>query len=215
MLVGVASPHAHRRFLPVAGSLLIALSGCHGAAPANSAAEVRLDTAQFASIEFGGEGKITVAGDSITLGAGSPLTGARWNGPPVPTVDYELSLVATRVQGGDFFCGVTFPVRDSHCTLILGGWGGALVGLSCLDGLDASENDSTTHFGFVTGRPYRVRLGVTARRIVVRIDEETKIDVNIEGRAVSLRADVAQTPPLSVCSYATTARISDLRLTRR
>ncbi len=215
MLVAVVSPHAHRRLLPVAGSLLIALSGCHGAASPDSSPGTHLDAAQFVSIEFGGEGKVSFAGDSITLGAGSPLTGARWNGTPLPTVDYELSFVGTRVQGGDFFCGVTFPVRDSHCTLILGGWGGALVGLSCLDGLDASENDSTTHFGFVTGQRYHVRLRVTARRIAVLIDDETKIDVNIEGRAVSLRADVALTPPLSVCSYATTARISDLRLTRR
>lgn len=178
-------------------------------APANS-----LDVASFHSIAFGGEGKVTIADSTITLAAGSPLTGARWDGPPLPTVDYELGLQATRVRGGDFFCGLTFPVGSSHCTLILGGWGGALVGLSCLDGADAADNETTTHFGFDDGRPYRVRVRVTADHITVDIDDAPVIDVDIKGRAVSLRADVGLTEPLAVCSYATTARISDLWLRR-
>ena len=38
-------------------------------------------------------------------------------------MDYELRLEAKRVEGGDFFCGLTFPVGKEYCTLILGGWG--------------------------------------------------------------------------------------------
>lgn len=178
------------------------------------AASLPLDPASFRSIAFGGEGKVTIDGDTITLGAGSPLTGVRYEGPPLPGADYELSLRATRVLGGDFFCGLTFPVRDGHCTLILGGWGGALVGLSCLDGFDASENETTTHLPFADGQPYRVRVRVTANRIAVWVDDRQVIDAGVEGRTVSLRPDVVLTKPLGVCSYATTATISELRLRR-
>lgn len=173
-----------------------------------------LALSQFKSIAFGGEGRVTIADDVITLGAGSPLTGARFEGPALPTVDYELSLEAMRVRGSDFFCGLTFPVRESHCTLILGGWGGALVGLSCLDGADASENDTTTHATFPEGQWCRVRVQVSARRITVLIDDIKRIDADIERRVVSLRADVALTKPLAVCSYATSARFKSVRLRR-
>ncbi|MEZ5964623.1 MAG: DUF1080 domain-containing protein [Planctomycetota bacterium] len=173
-----------------------------------------LDPAHFGSIAFGGEGRVTIDGRGITLDIGSPLTGARWQGAALPTVDYEVALRATRLRGSDFFCGLTFPVRDSHCTLILGGWGGALVGLSCIDGADASENETTTHLGFDDGRAYDVRVRVTADRIAVFVDDERVIDADIRGRAVSVRADVALTEPLAVTSYATTARINDVRIRR-
>ena len=77
----------------------------------------------------------------------------------MPGLNYELNVVARRVEGSDFFCGLTFPYQDSHCTLILGGWGGALVGLSCLDGRDASENETTRLMPFEKGRWYDVVIG--------------------------------------------------------
>ena len=61
----------------------------------------------------------------------------------IPKSNYEITLEAMRVAGDDFFCGLTFPVNDSFCSLIVGGWGGGVVGLSNLDGADASENETT------------------------------------------------------------------------
>lgn len=169
---------------------------------------------EFESIAFGGEAPLRRDGKTLTLGAGNPLSGARWRGAALPTDHYQLEFTATRVQGNDFFCGLTFPVGDAHCTLILGGWGGALVGLSCLDGADASENDTTTHVSFVNGRAYAVRVTVRAGHISVDIDGERKVHVPIAGRLVSLRADVAATAPLAVCSYATVARLTPINLRR-
>ena len=60
-----------------------------------------------------------------------------------PKVDYEVNLDAKRVAGNDFFCGITFPVGKRFCSLIVGGWGGATVGLSSIDGKDAAENETT------------------------------------------------------------------------
>ena len=53
-----------------------------------------------------------------------------------PKTDNELSLEAMRADGTDFSCGLTFPVGSSPCTLIVGGGGGSVVGLSSLDGPD-------------------------------------------------------------------------------
>ena len=57
--------------------------------------------------------------------------------------DYEVTLEAMRVDGNDFFCGMTFPAGKDPCTLIVGGWGGTVVGLSSINGMDASENETT------------------------------------------------------------------------
>jgi hypothetical protein len=216
-LAGSHRPILGRCLLPILVAQLLAACSTPADATAESGVDgtvETLDWARFAPIEFGGEGRITGNANRARLGAGSPLTGLRWAGPPLPTVDYRLAFTATRQQGSDFFCGLTFPVRDSHCTLILGGWGGALVGLSCIDGADASENDTTTHASFVNGQEYRVQLEVSAARITVAIDGRRVIDAAIAGRSVSLRADVDATRPLAVCSYATVAEIGVLQLTR-
>ena len=35
-----------------------------------------------------------------------------------------------------------FHFTHSHATLILGGWGGSLIGISSIDDFDASENET-------------------------------------------------------------------------
>ena len=93
------------------------------------------------AIEFGGEGEITIAEGAIHLESGDPLTGIRVvEELKLPTSNYELAFEGIKYEGNDFFAAMTFPVDQSFCTLVLGGWGGTLVGLSNLDGEDASEN---------------------------------------------------------------------------
>jgi len=70
--------------------------------------------------EFGGQGRVTVRKGLLLLSAGTPFTGVHWTNDP-PKMNYEISLEAMRVSGSDFFCGLTFPVRDSFCSLIVGG----------------------------------------------------------------------------------------------
>src|SRR6187397_1050193 len=81
---------------------------------------------------FGGEGEVTVKDGAIVMEMGNDMTGITWT-KPFPKMDYEVSLEAMRVAGGDFFCGLTFPVNDKPCSLIIGGWGGGTVGLSSID----------------------------------------------------------------------------------
>ena len=52
-------------------------------------------------------------------------------------MDYEVTLEGKRVAGDDFFCTTTFPVGESFCSFVVGGWHGTVVGLSSIDGMDA------------------------------------------------------------------------------
>lgn len=166
----------------------------------------------FTPTPFGGEGEVSVVDGRIVLDAGSPLTGVTWGGEPLPCVDYELELSATRLSGNDFFCGLTLPIGDSHATLVLGGWGGALCGLSSLDGRDASENETTTFRGFTSGREYRVRVLVTADRFRAWIDGESIVDVAIAGRRIGVRPEVARSRPFGIANFATRAAVRGVRV---
>ncbi len=101
-----------------------------------------------------------VADGRILMHAGNPLTGITWTGK-YPKMNYEISLDAMRVDGSDFFCGLTFPVGDDPCTFIVGGWGGGVIGLSSIDGSDASENETTRYQEFESGQWHKVRVRVT------------------------------------------------------
>src|SRR5690606_15348331 len=104
------------------------------AAAAWQTLEIRPD-GSWVECRFGGDGPIEIKDSVISLGFGDPLTGVRWEGE-FPKLDYEIELEARRTGGFDFFCGLTLPVGDQRCSLILGGWGGSLIGISSIDGLD-------------------------------------------------------------------------------
>ena len=95
--------------------------------------------------EFAPKGEATVANGELRIPAGEPHSGIVRDGEPPARMNYEIELEAMRTQGHDFFCGLTFPVNQDPCTLICGGWGGTLVGLSSIDDLDASENQTATN----------------------------------------------------------------------
>jgi hypothetical protein len=155
---------------------------------------------------FTGRGKVSVEGGAILLGSGA-MTGINWTGE-LPRVDYEIRLEAMRVSGYDFFAGITFPVKDSFCSWINGGWGGNVVGLSSLDDMDASENGTTSSRNFESGRWYALRLRVTSERIQAWIDEEQVIDASIVNHDISLRpGEIELSKPFGIASYSTTARL--------
>jgi len=169
----------------------------------------------FEPTSFGGEGAVEVRDDGVHLGMGMMLTGIRLAAlGDLPTDDYELEVVAARLLGNDFFCGLTFPVRDGFATLIPGGWGGALTGLSCLDGKDASDNETKSFRRYEKGRDYTLRVRVAGGRVHAWIDGERVVDVSIEGRRVHLRTEVLKSAPLGISSFATAARVRSVRLRR-
>jgi hypothetical protein len=152
---------------------------------------------------FKGHAGIHAEDGSIALEAGSPMTGATWTGA-FPQTNYEVRFEAVRLKGNDFFASVTFPVGDSFCTWVMGGWGGDIVGLSSIDGWDAADNETRTYFNFENGRWYRFRLLVAGDRIQAWIDDKPIINVDIAGREVGLRfADMKMSAPLGFASYLT------------
>ncbi len=160
---------------------------------------------------FGGEGPVRVRDGAIILEMGDPLTGVTWTGPALPP-QYEIALDASRLAGNDFFCGLTFPVAGTHCSLILGGWGGGTVGLSNLDGRDASENETTREMRFEDRRWYAVRVQVTATHIRAWLDDQPLADVAIAGRRIGIRPEVDPSRPLGIASFRTRAGIRAIRL---
>ncbi len=130
----------------------------------------------------------------------------------IPKANYEITLEAMRVAGDDFFCGLTFPVNDSFCSLILGGWGGGVVGLSNIDGADASENETTKFITFEKGRWYRIRLRVTEQQIEAWVEQKKVVDVNTVGRKVALRfGDIERSKPFGLASWSTSAAFRNIK----
>lgn len=155
--------------------------------------------------QFSGHGEVEVRDGLILAKMGDPFTGLNGTNE-FPKINYEIALDAMRVNGADFFCGLTLPVGDSFCSLIVGGWGGALVGISSLDGMDASENDTTKYVAFQQGHWYRIRLRVTEGRIEGWIDQEKLIDVVTTGKKISLRpGEIEESKPFGLACWQTTA----------
>ena len=105
-------------------------------------------------------------------------------------MSYEIELDAQRVDGTDFFCGLTFPVNDDCASLIVGGWGGGLCGISCLDLNDAANNDTTTIREFKSKTWYHIRLRVIPDRLMAWIDDKKIVDVNTKGKKITVRHEV-------------------------
>jgi len=164
--------------------------------------------------DFGTQGPVSVSGGKIILGMGDGCSGITWK-RDFPTVDYEVTLEAMRVDGHDFFCGMTFPVGKDPCTLIVGGWGGMVVGLSSIDGMDASENETMTLKQFENDRWYRIRLRVTADTIQAWIDNEIVVDFTIGDSFLSIRPEVELSKPFGIASWRTTAAIKNIRIDKR
>lgn len=161
--------------------------------------------------QFGGEGEVHVEKGQLMLEFGSPLTGVTYTGK-YPKSNYELRLEAMRVDGSDFFCALTFPVGDSSCSFIVGGWGGGVIGLSSIDGRDASENETTDYMRFVSKKWYRIRVRVTDTRIKAWIDDKQKVDQVITGHTVDTRPEVDLSKPLGIASYDTRAALRKIQI---
>jgi hypothetical protein len=162
---------------------------------------------------FGGEGEVRVEEGRILLDFGEPITGLTYQGE-FPVSDYEIRVQAMRTDGIDFFCGLTFPVGDTHCSFIAAGWAGSVVGLSCIDGRDASENETTKYMNFENHRWYRFRVRVTDDRIAAWIDDQQVIDLTIQGRKVSVRPEVELSTPLGIAAWQSRAAVRELEYRR-
>ncbi len=201
LILGCASPPTAGEAPPAAGPWLELLDG-------------------WEPVPFGGEGEVEFLADGLRFGYGLALTGVRWapdslpDGAPLPRDDYELELLATRLGGADFFCGLSFPVGEDALTLVLGGWGGSLCGISCLDGGDASANETTRYLRFEQGRAYAVRLRLLGGELTVWLDEELLYQLPLAGRRLELRPEILAGGPLGLASFQTAAEVRQVRIRR-
>jgi hypothetical protein len=150
---------------------------------------------------FGGEGEVKVDNGTIIMEMGASLTGITGTRKDLPTVNYELSYEAMRLSGYDFFAAATFPVGKSHATLVNGGWGGSVTGISSIDGYDASENESSTYFEYKDKQWYKFRIRVTEEKIQCWVDDKMPVDVDYKGRRIDTRIEVDLSKPLGFACW--------------
>ena len=202
-------------FLAVPIFLIATLQGEGPVGAAKDAAKGEAKTLTFKEdsswkpSHFGGDGPIEMKDGVLSLGFGDPFTGVRWEGE-FPKINYEISLEARRVGGFDFFCGLTLPVADQRVSLILGGWGGSLIGLSSIDGLDASNNETMLIRDFEKARWYKVKVRVTDKKITVWLDKEEIITVDREGRVFDIRSEMEESTPMGVSAFQSEAEIRNV-----
>jgi hypothetical protein len=166
---------------------------------------------QWAITDFGGQGKVYVKDGAIYMEMGNDMTGINWKGPLI-RMNYEITLEAMRISGSDFFCGLTFPVAENPCSLILGGWGGGLCGLSNIDYYDAANNETTSFTSFEDNKWYRVRLRVTPDRIEAWLDDEEIVNIETTGRKIDIRAEVDLSQPLGIATWQTGGAARNIRI---
>jgi hypothetical protein len=164
--------------------------------------------------EFGGEGEVQVKDGQIVVNAGSTLSGVNWTGEALPKVDYEIELDVKKLSGSDFLLGLTFPYKNDYATFVLGGWGGALVGLSNVNGNDAANNEYSAAKEFPKGQWFHVKLRCTEKRIQGWVGDaaEPILDVDTTDKQISTRADIDLAKPLGLSTYQTSAAYKNIIL---
>lgn len=161
--------------------------------------------------DFAGRADVSVKDGVILLPQGGDITGINLETAPAK-MGYEIEMQAKRVEGDDFFCGLTFPVADKCVTLVVGGWGGSVVGISNVDGENASENETTTFKNFEKGRWYKIRVRVTKAKIEAWIDAEQVVDLATEGKNLDMRiGEIESSKPLGIATWRTAGALKELR----
>ena len=166
-------------------------------------------------VRSGGEGEPYVKNGTLVLpmAVSGTSTGVYWVGDSLPVNNYAIYYEARRVEGNDIFGGLSFPYGDTFATLIIGGWGGIVSGLSSIDGYDASENETTKHIYFKDNQWYAVQLRVTADSIRAVVDTVRVVDLATAGKRIHLRGGTSAAS-LTLTSYRSTGEIRNLRIKR-
>ncbi len=146
-------------------------------------------------------GAAQVQEGAIAMAPGHPMSGITSTRADLPKVDYELTYEAQRLTGSDFFAAATFPVKNDYITLVNGGWGGSVTGLSCLNGADASENETSLYIKYQNKTWYRFRVRVTGDTIRCWVDDRQVAAVNYQHRQISTRLETRSNQPLGFATW--------------
>jgi len=180
--------------------------------------------------------KAEIKDGCIVIGRDDLAAGLKYD-KPFPKSNYEIMYQAKRVKGYDFFGTLTFPVKESHCSFVTGGWSGTVIGLSSVGGYDASENETTGFYEFKDGQWYQFRVSVSDDRIMVwfypvgkdgktieaaKDDpkaeaaarneiEKPKVDLVLGNKSISTRLEVTFYRPLGISTWNTEGHIRDIK----
>jgi hypothetical protein len=161
--------------------------------------------------DMAGQGKVYVKDGTIVMEPGESMTAVVWSGKP-PLNNYELTLDGMRLEGSDFFCTTTFPVGQGSCSLVVGGWGGTLVGLSNVDHYDASDNQTSSSQDFQDKKWYPVRIRVSDARIDAWIDGKQVVRQERKDHVFDVRMECDPCRPLGICTWSTKGAVKNIRL---
>jgi len=157
-------------------------------------------------------GKVRAENGRIVLERGERLTAIAWTGA-FPRADYEVKVDAMRVAGQEDFSSLVFPVEESPCTLILGGFGGTVTGVATVDGKYPYERRGTP-IVFERGRWYTVRLRVTKAKIEAWIDDQRIVDFERAAHTFGRGGWVQAVKSFGLFSHRTEAAVRNIRLRR-
>ncbi|MFM7148332.1 MAG: DUF1080 domain-containing protein [Gemmataceae bacterium] len=162
--------------------------------------------------KFGDEGAVRVKDGAIIMEKGKMLTGIVYAGDDFPRLNYEITYQGKKLAGDDFFCAAVFPVGEDSCSFVAGGWRGTVVGLSNINGANASENETNRSMTFERDRWYRFRLRVVKDRIQAWIDDEKVVDFDSSDVKLSLHIAGRPCRPFGLMTFDTTGAVCDIRL---
>jgi hypothetical protein len=158
----------------------------------------------------------------LILKAGAPFCAVKYEGKEelLARTGYEISWDAMRVEGSDFFSALTFPVlkknskgEDINASLVTGGWGGWVVGISSVGHQFASENETTRSYEFETGRWYRFTVQVTPQVIRCLIGGKEQFKLDTRDKTLSMHpSEIQKCEPLGFSTYQTTGAIRNVQI---
>jgi hypothetical protein len=199
------------KILYIMAAMCLILSGCSSVQTGQSLFDGQ-KLGNWTVTKFFRHGDVYVSNGCIIIEKGNGfLTGVTWDGL-VERMNYQISLEAKRIEGDDFFCGLTFPVDANCCSLILSGWRGDVSGISCIDGYDASENETTRKIQFENNRWYKIVVRVIPGKILAWVDGREIVNVNTTGKKINVRSEVELSQPLGIAAYNSTGVIRNIRI---
>ena len=163
--------------------------------------------------DYAGGGAVTVKDGEIHFAQGELITGIHLAHDKIPRTNFELEAEAMKVDGDDFFCAITFPVGETYATFVPGGWGGTVVGISSIDGLDAAENETATFMKFEKNQWYRLRVRVTGEKIQCFLDDKMVVDLPLADRNIALRpGPIELSVPIGIASFQCISKVRNVKL---
>jgi len=195
--------------------LALLAAGCSSAPSGGQESGTRLFDGKtlglWKSVEFGGEGKVTLENGCIKVNEGATVSGVHYTGE-VPRTNYEFSVEALKLDGNDFFCGIVFPVGKDTCSFVAGGWGGGVTGLSSVDNMNASENETASDQTYAKNKWYTFRVVVTPAKIEVWWDLKQVVALELANRQISVHPAVDSAAPLGLVNYQTPSLFRNMRI---